>query len=55
MHLYHHLQHEAATISIWGEQMQVAIALKKIINKERNKTQGEMESLGLNTAHTGFL
>lgn len=51
MHLCQHLQQEAATISIGEEQLQVAIAFKKI----KNKTQGEMESLRLNTPHTGFL
>lgn len=28
VHLYQHLQQEAATISIWEQQLQVAIALK---------------------------
>lgn len=46
VHLYQHLQQEAATISIWEQQLQVAIALKN---------GGEMESLGLSTAQTRFL
>lgn len=45
-HLYQRLRQEAVTISIWEQQLQVAVALK---------IRGGNGIFGLNSAQSGFL